>query len=177
MSKRFDEWTFGVEFEFAVAYLREPQLPDPSETRTVWFSPTQADYTRALDDLEALGHELEPDTEDQYHWIAQWTVVAEHIKDTLEAAGHSRPGNGEITKWAIKPDRSIKEPEDETYHYLDMEIVSPAFYFCRESLQAVEDVLALLTSNYCRNVNESTGLHIHVGSGEHSFEFRTLQKL
>ncbi len=58
-----------------------------------------------------------------------------------------------------------------------MEIASRILYFTPESLDEVEKVYALLTSNYVCNVNVTTGMHVHLGDGTRGFTFPTMQKL
>lgn len=80
MPGTFEDWIFGVEFEFAVAYLREPNTPpDPSDHQTVWFAPSEADHTRALkelygydDDTGSIRDSVLEEAEDHYHWLLQW---------------------------------------------------------------------------------------------------------
>jgi hypothetical protein len=56
-------------------------------------------------------------------------------------------------------------------------VISPAFDFTAESLKAVEDMCLLLTNNYRTDVNETTGLHVHVGHRSQGFKFQDIQKL
>jgi hypothetical protein len=129
-----------------------------------------------LDELDDGTGTLTAEALDFLNRHVYWEIISKHLKKTLEAAGH-QIGDGGIEKWAITTDASVSGPEDEEYTYASFEIVSPAFHYCPESIQAVEDFLAVLTSTYCINVNSSTGLHVHVGTGKADDDFRTVQKL
>jgi len=154
-------------------------VPDPTEKRKVNFYPPPEAFERAQKGWEGMGFSgddlFKVSLPDVY-----WNEIAGHMKETVEAAGH-KVGVGETTKWRITTDGSVRKPENapkgKIYHYAVFEVVSPAYYFCPESLAAVEDFLAILTSMYCINVNETAGLHVHIGNGEASYEFRTVQKL
>lgn len=164
MAKPFEGWTFGVEFELVVAYLTEyPKMPtpDPSETRLLHFNPTPEESSRVRaemlkDDPEVLEYIDEVDEKGKrttdalkyFNMHLYWEVISEHIKKTLEAAGH-QIGDGGIDKWAITTDSSVRGPEGNEYEHAAFEIVSPAFHYCPGSIQAVEDFLAVLTSTYC----------------------------
>jgi hypothetical protein len=174
------EISFGVEFEFSVGSIKPGlKLPDPSEKRVLHFPDT----------APSLVENLSPNK----GW---WVPVAQHMAATLTAAGHratmaENNKHNNFETWDIGTDGSVDPPDqavwdDETekesneyasYLWHPIEVRSPAFYFTPDSIRAVEDVCAILTSIYCINVNFSTGVHVHTGNGTERFEFNKIRKL
>ncbi|TVY92623.1 hypothetical protein LAWI1_G001462 [Lachnellula willkommii] len=100
----------------------------------------------------------------------------------MENAGYAvrAPGvTGGFNEWCLTNDGSIEKPLYFPHYldFLDLELVSPAYYFLPDALKAIEDVLALLKSTYLMNVNPSTGFHVHCGDSLNGFKFDTLRKL
>lgn len=179
MTQPFKQWTFGIEFEFVVAYLTKyPQMPtpDPSETRKVRFNPTAKEWNTCRDYMAEMDPSMTRDLGlvdgrtsaqglDLLNTHLYWELIEKHMKNTLQDAGY-QIGEEEIDKWAIGTDVSVRSPDgigdEKRYEYAGFEVVSPAYYFCPESIQAVEDFLAILTSTYCINVNGSTGMRTSI---------------
>jgi len=182
MSENFQALTFGLEFEFALAYVPTATTnPYPSDRRVVEFKPITADKEDAKAAQEIYyggGFEVE---EEELDKEAVKFAIYRHIKNTLRNAGYSVNSDlhySSSNEWSVIDDSSIKSPETSFgYEFAGVELVSPAYYFCPDSMKAVEDVLALMTSKYVINVNETTGLHVHIGNGERGFTFNTLRKL
>jgi hypothetical protein len=163
--------TFGVELEFALAYIPNND-PDPfgfKEKRTVRFVP--------------IG-------EDRPLWQTNTgeptiSTAKRYVANTIHEAGHdvklSPNGRSDITKWEVATDPSVCGPDDSLtvgpFSIWGMEVKSPALLFCSESLKAVEHICVLLTSKYCINLNESIGLHVHVGNEQHGYTFENVRKL
>lgn len=180
MSEYFQALTFGLEFEFALAYIPEGHAnPNPSDTRVVDFVPITADVEDATEVLKSFygANSNEIPTSTQVNKFA----IYRHIKNTLRNARYavnSKLDQSSTYEWSVMDDSSIQPPETSLgYEYVGVELVSPAYYFCPGSLMAIEDVLALMTSTYLMNVNITTGLHVHIGNGTQGFKFNTLRKL
>ncbi|KAF5027179.1 hypothetical protein F66182_713 [Fusarium sp. NRRL 66182] len=82
--------------------------------------------------------------------------------------------------WVVQTDGSVEETGDRLnlprYHCWDaVEVASPAMYACDESFKLVAAVVRLLTTNLRARVNESCGLHVHVGNGPHQMDMRALR--
>jgi hypothetical protein len=58
-----------------------------------------------------------------------------------------------------------------------MEVKSSALFVTNESLSEVEKVCQLLSSIYLCTVNQTTGLHVHVGDSDKGFDSSTLRNL
>jgi hypothetical protein len=176
------DWTFGVELEFVVAETvpGEPH-PDPSETRFTQFQKFKP-YRGRLEELQELRN-------DTASILAKTTrIVLKHMRRTMTVAGFKvrekdKRIAADISKWEIKQDGSIDPPMevkgwDRGYVWHKIEVISPAYFFCPESLMAIAELCSLLTSTYCCNVNMSTGLHVHVGTGTKAGpSFDTVRKL
>ena len=173
--------TFGVEIEMALAIIIDPagQDPDPQDPRIARFNAIPDDHSGSAD---------RPQRPTQ-------TTVRRHVTNTLLQAGYPIAANLEIKNdigvWELVSDASIRGPKGAdtligfpftpqnrgSYIYCQLELRSPAYYFTPEALDNIRNVCTLLTSKYRININESTGLHVHVGDGMHGFKFKTLQKL
>jgi hypothetical protein len=173
MSESSQPLTFGVEFEITLAFVLETENPpNPSENRTVTFDTIESDYWHPYQ----IGHNPMGRFGIQ---IASRNAAFRHIKSTLKNAGYSVERDGDTTEWSLTSDSSIYPPVDSPkgYEYLELELVSPAYYFVPESLKAIEEVLALLKSTYLMDVNFTTGMHVHCGDSLQGFKFDTLKKI
>jgi hypothetical protein len=164
--------TFGVEFEFSFAivpnrFSHHPELD--GETRIFRFEPTKEDI-KSTDDCFT---------------VTEKTIRA-HISQTLTAAGHKCVDRNDAAAgyptWEVKNDSTIEAPEgcNNDYKWFEIELTSPAFWFSEDSIRAVTDVLAIIKNTYLVNINESCGLHVHVGNGTDNlgeFRFSTIRNL
>ena len=129
--------TFGVELEFALAYIPncDPDPPGFEEKRVIRFLPQRRDQ-------RWMGSSPEEPT----------TFTAQrHVAETMIRAGHDvkydQHFQGDITKWEAGSDASVCGPcNDPIYKYFGLEVKSPAMLFCLESLRAIEHVCAVLTN-------------------------------
>ncbi|PBP20926.1 hypothetical protein BUE80_DR008253 [Diplocarpon rosae] len=170
------QFTFGVEIELAVALVLEDQEhPDPSETRTVIFPATDSP-----DDISNIYRQpgrpplpavyYHPRIQNEFiRVIAEAGFrVSENVKDSKD-----------LTSWSLTNDSSIGHPpdptdehpleDDEGYHWTGVEVVSPAFLFCSESLDEVRRMCKLLSKHFKFVTNRTTGLHVHVGHAQKGF--------
>ena len=151
--------------------------PNPSETRTVSFprepNATQRNYP-AFNASQAAYDDAIAD-------------VSHHIATTLSVAGlrvripdFSSKADlpTDISLWDIDRDNSIR-PFDggNGYSSIGIEVRSPAFFYNGDSLREVGFAMGVLTSMYVTSLNQSTGLHVHVGNGMQSFTFDTMRRL
>jgi hypothetical protein len=188
--------TFGVELEFALAYImdEDAESPLPSETRILRFVPLEND----IQEIERVEMEQNPKPPShltfEEHFLQvrklatqQATTLAakRHIAQTLQdnnLAVLLEPrkfcASPDTTKWEVSEDTSVKGPPDHTtFSWLGMEVKPSALYFTTESLSEVEKVCQLLTSMYLCTVNLTTGLHVHVGDSDKGFDSSTLRNL
>ncbi|TVY35890.1 hypothetical protein LSUB1_G005009, partial [Lachnellula subtilissima] len=173
MSQESQPLTFGVEFEVALAYADPTKVqPDYSDTRTVAFDTIEADFWAPYE----IGNPLVCKNS---IFAATRNAAFRHIQSTMESAGYAVHRDGGFNEWSLTLDLSVIKPSELPHYldYLDLEFVSPAYYFVPDALKAIEDVLALLKSTYLMNVNVTTGFHVHCGDNLNGFKFDTLRKL
>lgn len=63
------------------------------------------------------------------------------------------------------------------YKWFGVKVISPAFYLTKGSLQQVIRVTEIIKSTYLVNINDSCGLHVHVGVGDETFTFPHIRNL
>jgi hypothetical protein len=152
--------TFGVEFEFALAVLREGQKdPDPEDNRTVFSI-----------------------VDEEQDVIGQGVSVLQHIVKTLTDAEISSVVTDEcatlelddLKVWLVKNNPSVKGPNDGIYTWHSIEVTTPPYYFSSEEAETVKAVCEVLTNSYRISCNETAGLHAHVGNATKGFSLDTL---
>ncbi|KAL9067726.1 MAG: hypothetical protein Q9161_006718 [Pseudevernia consocians] len=144
--------TFGVELELI---LRFNPAGYTEESDDGWSIPEE----RAWDHIRAVLEELP--AYDYAERFGQWVAGFE--------------------KWDLGRDSSINipelwEPRDGDYFdYSAIELRSPALPYTTASLSHVKEVFHLLFTTFDIVVNESCGLHVHVGNELKGFPLQTLK--
>jgi hypothetical protein len=167
-------FTFGVEFEFSVATLTlDVEDPLPADIRTVVGLRDPYLKRKIIEQRreEDIDRKVKKSVAQKLRDAGLPTVVTLDPDDDVDnsypwAFGH----------WAITTDSSIRFPVDE-HDWWSIEVNSPPYIFCKESLDAVLLACRILTSSFRININESCGLHVHVGNGDDNFSFETLRNL
>lgn len=182
-------FTFGVELEFALAYLNEGESPlvpvDPQETRQVFFPATiaEVEFTRKrLFNLRTGNQKpLKPFQIAEYNYYIAFKSAQRIITNLLASSGFPADplmsGFADPTLWDVKEDGSVEGPKDSPYRWLPMEITSPALPFTPASIKAISDVCSLLTQTFITETNLSTGLHVHISAGTTPIKFGTMKNL
>jgi hypothetical protein len=151
--------TFGVEFEFALAYLpkNSTSLPHPDDgEKILYFTPTDEEWA----------HNKHGATRERFLPNAIKLAVKRSVRNTIKEAGFPVSDDkapldeGDVSKWEIVEDPTVRGPEDTPYKWTDIEVRSPALYFTSSSLKAVADVCDLLKKTYGLHVNDTMGLHV-----------------
>ncbi|KAL2067452.1 hypothetical protein VTL71DRAFT_1877 [Oculimacula yallundae] len=161
--KHKERLTFGLELEFAVAFIRPGSTdPNPKDTRPV-------------DGLVTGPHDC---------WIAN---LREHIAATFRAVNLKASAQSPFTEessdqalgaWTIKHDETIKAPSNDAgYLFLPIEISSPAYWNTDKAFAEVKLACQELTKNYRILTNRSCGVHVHIGKGMRGFRFEDIQNL
>ncbi len=169
-------FTFGVEFEFSLASLaNNVEDPLPSDTRQARglrppYEKWDIHRTRNFEDWDRKVKK----------------TVAEKLRDAgLPTITTFDPAENDIDSfypwahghWVIKTDSTIRSPAEDEHDWWKIEVNSPPYIFSRESLGAVLVACRVLTSSFRTNVNESCGLHVHVGNGDDNFDLDTIRNL
>ncbi|KAK6614159.1 hypothetical protein H4I96_00480 [Botrytis cinerea] len=143
--------TFGVELEFLLATLPEGDA-------------------KILADEDSINHDIQRKLEEV--GILATVKESEFGNDNEVAANIA-------TNWILKTDCTVDPGKQSSntrkYFEYGMEIISPPYYYDDASRRAVKTVVRTLRYNYLVRVNETTGLHVHVGNGYHGFEWPILR--
>jgi hypothetical protein len=81
------------------------------------------------------------------------------------------------SQWMVTQDPSVYPTRPQDYSWFQMEVQSPPYVFCDDSLQAVRLACKTLTSEFRVETNASTGLHVHVAEGADGYALQTVKKL
>lgn len=141
--------TFGVELEFIVRY--DPKVYN--------------------DDLLAM----KVDARDSPH-LKYGILVSKDMIKFLNENGF--PTNRHLcvdfSKWTVETDDSIC-PDDCHSNWYGIELKTPAFVWSRTALKKISRAVNLLVWRFDLQVNDSCGLHVHVGNEDRGFSMRTLK--
>jgi hypothetical protein len=173
MSRRL---TFGVELEFSLATLAdEVDDPIPSDQRPVLglidgYTRTQLIERRGQESREkGLKKKLAQALRDDGLPAVVANDPDDEEEDCLNLNERWNKGH-----WVVTTDVSIHSPYDQ-HDWWPIEVNSPPYIFCKESLDAVRLACTTLTSKFRLNVNETCGLHVHVGNGNDNFSLTTIK--
>ncbi|KAF8858424.1 hypothetical protein BDZ45DRAFT_398422 [Acephala macrosclerotiorum] len=186
--------TFGVEFEFLVATVidknvREVPKIDGKKVTDFPVNQDDIDFVGALEDDDANCQTASEIffSEEYHNCCLASRALRRHVVETLQGAGfpaalNESLGKTDIKRWEVAGDESVKVntdkgEDDEGWDWIDVEVVSPAFSFTAENLEAVKKVCALLRRTYKWRLNISTSMHVHVGDGRNSFPFPVVKNL
>ncbi|PQE11231.1 amidoligase enzyme protein [Rutstroemia sp. NJR-2017a BVV2] len=145
---------FGVEFEFIIAAICDPRQPKihPDDPRQVYFDTIDEDFSIESPEVNRM--------------IATRRTIQRHVRAALRK-GKFPTGDGDnndIAVWEVADDPSIVTPYGEEYQYFGIEVRTPAFSYTRSALLQVRGVCNLLKTQFRVSVNQSCGLHVHVGN-------------
>ncbi|PMD18832.1 hypothetical protein NA56DRAFT_706362 [Hyaloscypha hepaticicola] len=165
-------WTFGVELEFALAFVYPPSvpLPEPTKTRKLRFKPYRYEIDRFISsyDLQPIHSANELADRMKYGSIFTKALVTPAIRRDIALTLHNaglpvnlmNPECEDVLKWKITIDGTVP------------------YAYTPENLQAVEKGCNIISEKYLIEVNSSTGLHIHVSAGlKTPFRLETMQNL
>jgi hypothetical protein len=167
--------TFGVELEFLLATLPDGKRdPNPSDPRDA------AEITKARSaTLKRQRLNLPPG-------VRRNLVARQAVKDVTEAHGFPvqiavevRNEDYDATNfWRVDTDGSINEKgtDADLYIWEPIEVISPAFLYTPLAVREVRRMCGVLTSNLRINVNETCGLHVHVGSGKDGLSLDVMKR-
>lgn len=152
--------TFGVELEFIAQY-------DPE------------DYQEDLLNAEGiLWSELcSPVPYRQYGMLVSRRMIRTLNENGFLTNGQDAPEDSwstDLSKWTVDTDSSISPVEVEGRY--PIELKSPVLDYSSASLTKIEMVVKLLVSKFKLYINESCGLHVHVGNEDRGFTMSTLKE-
>ncbi|UPK97688.1 hypothetical protein LCI18_008623 [Fusarium solani-melongenae] len=146
--------SFGVELEFLVFYR-----------------------TSGIDDESASGL---PPVESTYMPVSEMIAqtLRGHGLDAYSTQSTKADRSGPL-KWAFVIDGSVSEqgaPDGlGNTGWQNVELNSPPLYSCDEAFRLLAAVIRLITTNFRVRVNQTCGLHVHVGNGPHHLDMRAMR--
>lgn len=147
--------TFGVELEFIVNYSRDDYNQNDllAGDGTLWPA------------------EISPTLHHKYGILVRLKMI-----QLLQENGFSTNAYNchDFSKWTVATDGTVA-PDDVSESWYAIELKTPVLDCARHSWEQVEMVVQLLVSNFRLYVNETCGLHVHVGNGNRGFDLRTLK--
>lgn len=81
----------------------------------------------------------------------------------------------DFTKWTVEHDGTVAREEDGVQDWCAIELKIPAFFFNPWALDQVEKALYVVNRRFTTVVNDSCGLHVHVGNCYEGYPLRTLK--
>jgi Putative amidoligase enzyme len=152
--------TFGVELEFLVATLPDDEPnPCPQDPKQVhgFYGEGEGSNPRLQNAivraLQGVGLPA----------FQQDTVVVEPERDG---------------RWLVTTDITVFGlVEDSRYSWEPIEVQSPPYPVCRESLEKIKLACQTLTSNFHLVVNSTCGLHVHIGVSDFGIPVHIVRKL
>lgn len=143
--------TFGIELECIVRY-------------------NPAEYEAALNSLEC-GSKTKRQT--KFDILVRKTMGSVLKGLGLPVCEHQEEAS--VEKWTITWDESISWDDEAKGNFVGVEIISPAYNLSEAALKQVEEAIKLLTDKFDIIVNQTCGLHVHVGNSRKSFPLQTLK--
>ncbi|RYP69616.1 hypothetical protein DL769_005236 [Monosporascus sp. CRB-8-3] len=156
------EYTFGVELEFRVAWIRGdrdtlPGVPKPIRIEEDTLGQDDEVRTTVADSIRRGGWRVQGDG-----------GPVDTAFTTMEYPGWEVKGDPSIRKYDVQPDGA---------QWTDVELVSPAYRVRAENFRAVRDVVVHVTTAFRASVNESCGFHVHFGRGSDLFSVHELRRM
>ena len=112
--------------------------------------------------------------------------IHEQLRQHLKEAGvavNSQFGPPTYSAWIVDSDASIRpyEEEDDDIHSkiacTGVELISRVLPVNRAGFEEIRSVVGLVRAKFDVKVNQSTGLHVHVGNGTDGFNNQCIQNL
>lgn len=157
--------TFGVELEILVPYLWSHQADPAGDT-----------------DKRQLIRLSQEDMGSGEVFLTAHDQVKNILRAFLRSHGIAVSNNdvqepGPPREYSIGYDSSIREFGFQQYHFTGVELRSPALFAEPTSFNEVKRVVSLLISNFRLRINETTGFHVHVGTGSDRLPPRAVRRL
>lgn len=81
----------------------------------------------------------------------------------------------DFTKWTVEHDGTVAREEDGVQDWSAIELKTPAFFSNPWALDQVKKALYVVKTHFTAVVNDSCGLHVHVGNCHEGYPLRTLK--
>ena len=171
--------TFGVELEFVLGYLlksgwdrhlieSERQGASRNERSIELQAHDKRERNRIVLKLRETGLDVNDVHETDY---ARWTVASDGSVSAREASLSL------VQHWANGTKSVLTEEGRRNLLFCDVEVKSRVLPCNACSFQEVDKVVTAIVKNFPVFVNESCGLHVHVGNQRQGFPLQTVKNL
>ena len=152
--------TFGIELEFVVRhhYTSTDELSEGSTENDIGY---QREMTRSV---------IQDDIVNSLLRVGLEAIDSEHDDETPH-----------LDAWVLEDDASIipfdlaNDPGSVNWEYFGFEVKSPKLTFNKQSLQQVQVAINAITTHNNVIINETCGMHVHIGNGTRGFSLNTLK--
>ncbi|KAF7886430.1 hypothetical protein EAF00_010533 [Botryotinia globosa] len=160
------DFTFGVEFEFGIRF-RKGSFPDYRKLGPGKIYSLIKETLIVETGLEILT-EAEIDRDSPH--------FSNRIEDPNKIYQQDL-----FNTWAIGTDTTIsfqaEEHADRSLMFVELELITPVMKFGTKALKDIDKMLTAFKKHFDVVVNQSCGLHVHVGNGTKGFSFEPFQYL
>ena len=169
--------TFGIELEFVLGYFLEPgwekdldehelQSAERGEISNERISRNNQERNRIVLKLREIGLDVNEVHQTNY---ACWTVTS----DGSVSAGEAKLSL--VQDWANGTRTVLTEEGRRNLMFCDVEVKSRILPCNTDSFREVNEVVTAIVQSFPVFVNESCGLHVHVGNEGYGFPFQTVK--
>ena len=107
-------------------------------------------------------------------------LLRRHVVELFRNKGYptydlTSPGGDQMWTVTNNPSIQVNNLAENGFLECDVEIISPALHLCPKALGRVRDVVRLFIDEFDVSVNDSCGLHVHVGNKKRGFPLQTLK--
>ncbi|KAK8050474.1 hypothetical protein PG994_012204 [Apiospora phragmitis] len=168
--------TYGVEIEGIVHYLDHDEK-DPFDGVEDLPKPTRLPADLPKDELpEKIIHNLMAKT------LADHGIPTKEVRITCyppKSVEHymAQERLKQHGQWKIVPDVTIQPPYSTEHKFMGFEINSSVEIESPESFEVLKFVINCITREHRVLLNESCGLHIHVGNGAENFSLGSIRRI
>lgn len=176
--------SFGVELEFLVAVRLETEQYSTQEEGEIGrsgqpvFIPESQCINNSVDlcCYKNIKHTIE-------QHLGNVNSATRVLQPDLQSMDNYESLEG-YSEWAVKPEYSLMLPENQGilgkyggYHWVCIEVTSPALWATPESFDEVRKVCEILRTEFLTLITDSCGLHIHWGLGNKWIPVDHLRKI
>lgn len=164
--------------------LQLPPAPGVSESLTLTFG-VELEFILRFNPVDyRFDHDCSHESCLHAEEFARKHMTSILVENGYPVYGHEERTSEEgsyFEKWDLGKDTSIHiselepPPDEDRFGYSAVELRSPALAYTAASLLQVREVFDLLFSTFDILVNDSCGLHVHVGNEQKGFPLQTLK--
>jgi hypothetical protein len=150
--------TFGIEFEFVV------EIRNAADAMNIFKE-------------GAPKHNTEWALEMVKKYVADVLSRFVEHETSLDYNKATEKGVTDFSKWYITKDQTIERRESSKLYSYPIEVISPVLDFNEDSLGKIEKACEAITRKCNIDINNSCGLHVHIGNRGNNLEWTDVRKL